>query len=71
MISGNIEGKVMGMVKRFLPFYLFTLLPLTAWSQTKLTAEQQKEIVAKVDKSASAMTQMQCEFSQTKSMKLL
>ena len=48
---------------------LFSCLP--AWSQTKLTAEQQKEIVAKVDKSASAMTQMQCEFSQTKSMKLL
>ena len=48
---------------------LFTCLP--AWSQTKLTAEQQKEIVAKIDKSASAMTQMQCEFTQTKSMKLL
>ena len=48
---------------------LFSCLP--AWSQTKLTAEQQKEIVAKIDKSASAMTQMQCEFTQTKSMKLL
>ena len=43
----------------------------TAWSQTKLTAEQQKEILEKVDKSASAATSMQCDFTQTKKMKLL
>ena len=43
----------------------------TVWSQTKLTAEQQKEILEKVDKSASAATSMQCDFTQTKKMKLL
>ena len=48
---------------------LFTCLP--AWSQTKLTAEQQKQIIEKVNKSAMAASSMQCDFSQTKKMKLL
>ena len=48
---------------------LFTCLP--AWSQTKLTAEQQKQIIEKVNKSASAASSMQCDFQQTKKMKLL
>lgn len=39
--------------------------------QTKLTAEQQKQLVEKIDKAASAMKSMQCDFTQTKSMKLL
>ena len=43
----------------------------TALGQTKLTAEQQKRIIEKVDKGASAMTSMQCDFTQTKTMKLL
>ena len=52
---------------------LFTLHSslFTAWSQTKLTAEQQKDILEKVDKSASAASSMQCDFTQTKKMKLL
>lgn len=52
---------------------LFTLhcSLFTAWSQTKLTAEQQKDILEKVDKSASAASSMQCDFTQTKKMKLL
>jgi outer membrane lipoprotein carrier protein len=52
---------------------LFTLhcSLFTAWSQIKLTAEQQKEILEKVDKSASAASSMQCDFTQTKKMKLL
>ena len=48
---------------------LFTCLP--SWSQTKLTAEQQKQIIEKVNKSAMAASSMQCDFSQTKKMKLL
>ena len=67
----NKKGRVRSVVKYFLPFYLFTFLPLMAWSQTKLTSEQQKQVIEKMDKSASAMTSMQCDFSQSKSMKLL
>lgn len=44
---------------------------LPAWSQTKLSAEQSKQIIEKVDKAASSVTEMQCEFTQTKTMKLL
>lgn len=41
------------------------------WAQTKLAAEQQKQIIEKIDNSAAAVTGMQCDFIQTKSMKLL
>ena len=57
---------------KLLSCLLVSLSPcLPTWSQTKLTAEQQKEILEKVDKSASAASSMQCDFTQTKSMKLL
>lgn len=49
--------------------FLSSCLPVC--SQTKLTAEQQKQIIEKVDKAASSVTEMQCEFTQTKTMKLL
>ena len=55
-----------------LTFILFaSLLSCYMYGQTKLTSEQQKQIIEKMDKAASAMTSMQCDFSQTKSMKLL
>ena len=54
---------------------LFILLAMmSSWpllGQTKLTAEQQKQIIEKIDQTASAMTGMQCDFGQTKRMKLL
>lgn len=54
---------------------LFILLAMMfSWpllGQTKLTAEQQKQIIAKIDQTASAMTGMQSDFVQTKRMKLL
>lgn len=54
---------------------LFILLAMMfSWpllGQTKLTAEQQKQIIAKIDQTASAMKGMQCDFVQTKRMKLL
>lgn len=57
---------------KLLSCLLVSLFPcLPAWSQTKLTAEQQKDILEKVDKSASAASSMQCDFTQTKNMKLL
>ena len=49
--------------------FLSPCLPMIA--QTKLTAEQQKQIVEKIDKASSAMKTMQCDFTQTKRMKLL
>ena len=51
--------------------FTFHFSLLTSTAQTKLTAEQQKEIIEKVNKSAMAASSMQCDFSQTKKMKLL
>ena len=50
---------------------LASMLSLHVWGQTKLTAQQQNQILEKIEKAASASTTMQCEFTQTKSMKLL
>ena len=49
--------------------FLSPCLPMMG--QTKLTAEQQKQIVEKIDKASSAMKTMQCEFTQSKRMKML
>ncbi len=58
-------------MKRLTFIILATVLLLPSWGQTKLTAAQQKQILEKIDKSASAMAVMQCDFTQTKRMKLL
>lgn len=58
------------MIRRLL-ILLTVVSSLPLLGQTKLTAEQQKQMIEKIDKTASAMTGMQCEFTQTKSMKLL
>ena len=50
---------------------LTTILTLQAWGQTKLTSQQQQQILDRIEKSSSATTSMQCEFTQTKRMKLL
>jgi outer membrane lipoprotein carrier protein len=50
---------------------LVAVCSLQSWCQNKLTAEQQKQIIEKIDKAASAVTSMQCDFTQTKRMKLL
>ena len=47
------------------------VLSMSAMAQTKLTAAQQQKIVEKVNRSTSAITSMQCSFTQTKSMKML
>lgn len=49
---------------------LFTLT-IPCWAQTKLSVEQQKQILEKIDVAAQAMKTMQCDFTQTKHMKLL
>lgn len=58
------------MIRRLL-ILLTVMSSLPLLGQTKLTAEQQKQMIEKIDKTASAMSGMQCEFTQTKSMKLL
>lgn len=58
-------------MKQFIVLLFVSVLSLQAWSQTKLTAEQQKQFIEKIDKAAQTMTSMQCDFSQSKSMKLL
>lgn len=58
-------------MKRYIIILFVTFLSSYVCGQTKLTLEQQKQISMKIDKAASQMTGMQCEFIQTKSMKLL
>lgn len=58
-------------MKRLFFIVLVAVFSLHVSGQTKLTAEQQKQLVEKIDKAASAMKSMQCDFTQTKSMKLL
>lgn len=50
---------------------ILLLFPLTLFSQNKLTEEKQREILEKIDTEGSKMRSMQCEFTQTKSMKML
>ena len=50
---------------------ILLLFPLTLFSQNKLTEEKQREILEKIDAEGSKMSTMQCEFTQTKSMKML
>ncbi|MBR4805113.1 MAG: outer membrane lipoprotein carrier protein LolA [Bacteroidales bacterium] len=50
---------------------ILLLIPLTLSGQNKLTAERQKEILEKIDAEGAKMSSMQCEFTQTKSMKML
>ena len=60
--------------ERYIAFFMLSLfisLPLTTVAQTQLTAEQQKQILERIDKAASEMASMQCEFTQTKTMELL
>ena len=58
-------------MKRLFFIVWVVVFSLHVSGQTKLTAEQQKQLVEKIDKAASAMKSMQCDFTQTKSMKLL
>ena len=58
-------------MKRIVIASLAFLFSLGIIAQTKLNAEQQKQLIEKMDKSASSVKAMQCEFSQTKSMKML
>ena len=58
-------------MKRFAIILVASVLALYSWGQTRLSAEQQRQILEKIDKSSSAMIDMQGDFTQTKSMKLM
>ena len=47
------------------------LSALSVMGQTKLTSEQEKQVLAKMEKSSNALRTLQCDFVQSKRMKLL
>ena len=47
------------------------LSALSVMGQTKLTSEQEKQVLAKMEQSSNALRTLQCDFVQTKRMKLL
>ena len=58
-------------MKRFL-FIIVALATMQGtWGQTKLSSSQQKDVLEKIDKAAASMKSMQCDFTQTKRMKML
>lgn len=50
---------------------LTCLSALSLMGQTKLTSEQEKQVLAKMDQSSNALRSLQCEFMQSKRMKIL
>lgn len=50
---------------------LICLSALSAMGQTKLTSEQEKQVLAKMDQSSNALRSLQCDFVQSKRMKIL
>ena len=58
-------------MKKYILLSLLLAFSSSMFSQTKLSLEQQKQIIDRIDKAASGMKSMQCDFVQTKSMKLL
>lgn len=58
-------------MKRTFLILLSCLLSLGLSAQTKLSDAQRDQVIAKIDKASSKMTSMQCDFTQTKTMKML
>ena len=56
---------------RYFSLFLFIVTSVYCLAQTKLSAEQQKQMLDKIDAAAQATKSMQCDFTQTKHMKLL
>ena len=50
---------------------LTCLSALSVMGQTKLTSEQEKQVLAKMDQSSNALRSLQCDFVQSKRMKIL
>lgn len=58
-------------MKQLTILFFALMLSLPMVGQTKLSAEQQKPVLEKIDKAAKVMKSMQCDFLQTKTMKML
>lgn len=58
-------------MKKFSLFMLALFVTLQVGAQTKLSAQQQNQIISKIESTAAATKSMQCQFTQTKSMKML
>lgn len=58
-------------MNRILFIIVALAMSLGACAQTKVSPTQQKEVLEKIDKAASSMKSMQCDFTQTKRMKML
>lgn len=58
-------------MKKFLTILLSIVLPLGLKAQVRLSVQEQEKILDRIETSASATTSMQCEFTQTKTMKML
>ena len=43
---------------------LVAIAAIQSWGQTKLSPQQQIQILNKIEKSSAAMTSMQCDFTQ-------
>ena len=54
----------------FISILLF-VLSLSVQGQTKLSPAQQKHVIELIDKSVKSVSSIQCDFSQTKTMKML
>ena len=54
----------------FISILLF-VLSLNVQGQTKLSPAQQKHVIEQIDKSVKSVSSIQCDFSQTKTMKML
>ena len=50
---------------------LAVIISTISYGQTKLSAQEQKEIIAKINKTASTMQSMQCDFSQVKNLSMM
>ena len=62
--------KCRNMLRSFL-IIVTCLSALSVMGQTKLTSEQEKQVLAKMEKSSNALRTLQCDFVQSKLMKLL
>ncbi len=59
-------------MKKLFVFAIMVLaMTVNVGAQTKLTDAQQKQVIDEVDRAARAMSTMQCDFTQTKTMKML
>lgn len=58
-------------MKRFSVLFIYVFSSLLLFGQTTLSPTKQREVIAKIDKSVAAMRTMQCQFRQSKTMKMM